>query len=531
MEYDSKTSVEFMSFVSTGFVFFCALAVLIYYIVPQKAKWIVLLTASYIFYALNNFKAIIFIFSSTLASYICSLCISKIADKYDVILKTIEDKAERKKLKAKCKSKKKVIAAIGLIFCIGILVIIKYTNFFILNINALLPKTARIPGVHIILPLGISFYTFQIASYIFDVYNGKYKAEKNFFHYALYVSWFPSILQGPISRYNELKNQFFEEEHHFDITACQFAIQRILWGFLKKLVIADRAAEVVTYIFSEYANLPWYITFTGLLFYSIKLYADFSGGMDVVLGVSELVGIRLSENFRQPFFSQTISEFWRRWHITLGTWMKDYVFYPFSLSKFASNLGFKISKINKHAGKIIPMCLANLLVFFLVGIWHGAEWHFIFYGLYNGLLIVLGIVFKPVFEKLILIFHIDIKKTWYKVFRILRTFLLINIGWVFDEVTDLNMSFSMLKQLFSFNTNSLIQNWKFDTFSELTIYTVVFFCMIWLVISVLKEKNIDVRKKIASFSLPSRWVIYLALILSVPFFQAANMVGFIYAQF
>ena len=253
--------------------------------------------------------------------------------------------------------------------------------------------------------------------------------------------------------------------------------------------------------------------------------------MDVVLGVSELVGIRLSENFRQPFFSQTISEFWRRWHITLGTWMKDYVFYPFSLSKFASNLGFKISKINKYAGKIIPMCLANLLVFFIVGIWHGAEWHFIFYGLYNGLLIVLGIVFKPIFEKLIVIFHINVKKSWYKVFRILRTFLLVNIGWVFDEVTDLKMSFSMLKQLFSFNTNSLIKNWKFDTFSELTIYTVIFFCMIWFVISILKERNIDVRKKIASFSLPLRWIIYLALVLCVPFFQAANMVGFIYAQF
>ena len=475
MEYDSEASVKTMSFVSTGFVFFCALVVLIYYLVPQKGKWIVLLAASYFFYALNNYKAIIFIFSSTLASYACSLCISKIADKYDAVLKSIEDKAERKKLKAECKSKKKFIAAIGLIFCIGILVVIKYTNFFISNINALVPESARLPGIHLLLPLGISFYTFQIASYIFDVYNGKYKAEKNFFHYALYVSWFPSILQGPISRYNELKNQFFEEEHHFDITACQFAIQRILWGFLKKLVIADRAAEVVTYIFSEYENLPWYITFTGLLFYSIKLYADFSGGMDVVLGVSELVGIRLSENFRQPFFSQTISEFWRRWHITLGTWMKDYVFYPFSLSKFASNLGFKISKINKYAGKIIPMCLANLLVFFIVGIWHGAEWHFIFYGLYNGLLIVLGIVFKPVFEKLIVILHIDVKKAWYKAFRILRTFLLVNIGWVFDEVTDLKMSFSMLKQLFSFNTNSLIKNWKFDTFSELTIYTVIFF--------------------------------------------------------
>ncbi len=520
-----------MSFVSTGFVFFCVLVVAAYYLVPQKRKWIVLLLANYVFYALNNVKAILFIFSSTLISYLSAVYISKISDNYDIKLKLLEDKIERKNLKKECKSKKKLIASLGLVFCFGILIIVKYTNFFISNINNFIPEYAKIPAIKIILPLGISFYTFQIASYIFDVYNGKYKAEKNFFHYALYVSWFPSLLQGPISRYNELKKQFFEEEHHFSITSCQYALQRILWGFLKKLVIADRAAEVVTYIFAEYTKLPWYITFVGLIFYSIKLYADFSGGMDVVIGVSELVGIKLPENFRQPFFSQSISEFWRRWHITLGTWMKDYIFYPFSLSKFASNMGKAIAKINKYAGKIIPMCIANLIVFFVVGVWHGAEWHFIVYGLYNGFLIVLGTVFKPFLEKIINIFHIDVKKTWYKIFRILRTFLLVNIGWVFDEVTDLKQSLSMLKQLFKFNTGNLISNWKFDTFSELTICTVVLFCLIWFIISVLKEKNIDVRKKIESFALPIRWIIYLALILSVPFFQAANMTGFIYAQF
>ncbi len=520
-----------MSFVSTGFVFFCAFVVITYYLVPQRVKWIVLLFASYVFYALNNVKAICFIFFSTLVSYLSALCVSKIAGNYDEKLKLLADKFERKKLKKECKSKKKLLAVLGLTFCFGILIVVKYTNFFISNINDFIPECAKLPGIKIILPLGISFYTFQIASYIFDVYNGKYKAEKNFFHYALYISWFPSILQGPISRYNELKKQFFEEGHHFDFSDCQFALQRILWGFLKKLVIADRAAEVVAYIFAEYESLPWYITFVGLVFYSIKLYADFSGGMDVVLGVSELVGIKLPENFRQPFFSQSIGEFWRRWHITLGTWMKDYIFYPFSLSKFAANLGKAISKINKYAGKIVPMCVANLLVFFIVGVWHGAEWHFVIYGLYNGFLIVLGTVFKPILEKITNIFHIDVKRTWYKIFRILRTFLLVNIGWVFDEVTDLRQSFSMLKQLFKFDTGSLISNWKFDTFSELTIYTVALFCLIWFVISVLKEKNIDVRRKIESFAIPVRWSIYLALILSVPFFQAANMAGFIYAQF
>ena len=166
-----------------------------------------------------------------------------------------------------------------------------------------------------------------------------------------------------------------------------------------------------------------------------------------------------------------------------------------------------------------------------MGVWHGAEWHFIVYGLYNGFLIVLGIVFKPVLEKIIDIFHIDVKNKWYKIFRILRTFLLINIGWVFDEVNDLGQSLSMLKQLFRFNTGNLISNWKFDTFSELTIYTVILFCLIWFITSVLKEKNVDIRKKIGSLALPIRWIIYLALILCVPFFQAANMAGFIYAQF
>ncbi len=180
--------------------------------------------------------------------------------------------------------------------------------------------------------------------------------------------------------------------------------------------------------------------------------------MDVVIGVSELMGIKLTENFRQPFFSQSIAEFWRRWHITLGTWMKDYVFYPYNLANFTNSMGKFLTKINKIAGKLIPACLGNLLVFFIVSVWHGAEWHFIVYGLYNGMLIVLGILFKPLFEKLIKFFHINIESRWWHGFRILRTFLLINIGWAFDDVTDLHMSTSMLKQLFSFGNGNLIQN-------------------------------------------------------------------------
>ena len=518
-----------MSFVSTGFVLFCFLTAVLYYAVPQKYKWIVLLAASYVFYALNNVKALAFIVASTLISYIAARKMTAIATECDEKRSATTDKAERKVIRNRYDAKKKRFAVLGIVLSFAILAVLKYTNFVVININALF--RTNISLFNFILPLGISFYTFQVTSYLFDVYNGKYEAEQNFFHYALYVSWFPSILQGPISRYDELKPQFFETEHYFSLENTQFAMQRILWGFLKKLVIADRATEVVTYIYGNHTTLPWYITFVGLLFYSIELYADFSGGMDVVLGVSELMGIKLAENFRQPFFSQSISEFWRRWHITLGTWMKDYVFYPYNLADSTNAMGKALSKISKSAGKLIPACIGNLLVFFIVGVWHGAEWHFVVYGLYNGMLIVLGILFKPLFEKLIVFFRINVNAWWWKGFRMLRTFLLVNIGWAFDDVADLHMSASMIRQLFSFTNGSLMQNWKFDTFSELTIYTVALFSAIWLIVSIMKEKGIDVRRFIAKQALPIRWAVYLALILSVPFFQAANMAGFIYAQF
>lgn len=523
-----------MSFTSTGFVLFVCLVTFFYYIFPQKIKWCVLLFFSYLFYAINNFKALFFILLSTVISFFIAKRMTELSKEFDLKLSFETDKQARKQLKAECKKRKKNFATIGLLVSFGILVILKYTNFFVINANSILEIIGinnKISLFNFILPLGISFYTFQIASYLFDVYNNKYQAEQNIFHYALYVSWFPSILQGPISRYNDLKIQFFEQEHKFSLQNTQFALQRILWGYLKKLVIADRAAEVVSYIFDNHTILPWYIMLVGLIFYSIELYADFSGGMDVVIGVSELMGIKLKENFKQPFFSQSISDFWRRWHITLGTWMKDYIFYPFSLSKTSMNIGKKLSSINKYAGKVVPMCIANILVFFIVGIWHGSEWHFIIYGLYNGFLIALGIVFKPVLEKLVLLFHINIKSKTYQLFRIIRTFILVNIGWAFDDVTDLKQSFSMLKQLFSFNTGNLINNFKFTTFSEKTIFTVLLFCIIWFFISLKKEKDINVRESIANLALPIRWCIYLALILSIPFFQAANMAGFIYAQF
>lgn len=526
-----------MDFTSTGFILFSAVALLIYYIVPQKKKWIVLLTSSYLFYAICSFKGLFIIVFSTIVSFfgakkissLTELC-DKLIEEKKILLEKDEFKTYRKEIKSKFKIKKKIISGFTITAILLILAFLKYSNFAITNINSFFGTKLQL--LKLILPIGISFYTFQIVSYIFDVYYGKYKAEKNLFHYALYVSYFPSIIQGPINRYNDLCKQFFEDEHRFSLEESQFALQRILWGLLKKLVIADRAADVVTYLFNNHDVLPWFMTWCGLIFYSIKLYADFSGAMDVTIGISNLFGIRLAENFRQPFFSQSIAEFWRRWHITLGTWMKDYVFYPFSLSNFSTGITKRFSVKAPYLARVIPSSIGNLIVFFIVGVWHGAEWHYIVYGLYNAFIIILGILLKQLFEKTTNILKIKTNSYGWKIFRIIRTFLLINIGWVFDDdTTGLPMSFSMIGRAFDFTTNKLFSNYHPYSYSKLTIITVLFFTTIWFLISVLKEKEIDVCKKISSLPLLLRWAIYLGLILATPFFQASQMAGFIYAQF
>lgn len=527
-----------MDFTSTGFLLFTALTVLIFYLFPQNKKWVVLLVSSYVFYALSSFKGLVFIFLSTVLSFLAAKkisaltekCDEKIANDTDAISEPNEKKQLKKKIRADFKRKKKIVLTLVLLACFGLLAVLKYSNFAVESLNSIFKL--KIPLCNFILPLGISFYTFQIASYIFDVYYGKYDSEKNFFHYALYVSYFPSIVQGPINRFNDLKKEFFETEHYFSLQETQFALQRIFWGLLKKLVIADRAADVVTYFFENHASLPWYMTFFGLFFYSIKLYADFSGAMDVTIGISNLMGIKLAENFRQPFFSQSISEFWRRWHITLGTWMKDYIFYPFSISKFCNKITTRLAQKHKILARTIPASIGNLIVFLIVGVWHGAEWHYVFYGLYNAFLIILEIVFKPLFDKMIKLLHINDKAFYWRIFRTLRTFFLVNLGWVFDDdTTGLPMSFSMLKRAFSFGTGSLATNYNPLTYTNLTIFTVLFFTGVWFIGSVLTERGVNVRQKIASFPLPIRWGFYLALILAIPFFQAANTAGFIYAQF
>ncbi|MEG1958145.1 MAG: MBOAT family O-acyltransferase [Lachnospiraceae bacterium] len=508
-----------MSFISMEFLIFVCVAVLGYYLIPKKCQWMWLLAFSYLFYMSVSIKIVFFLLFTTLTTYTAGMLLDRIQS-------TSEDKLVIKK------NKRRVII-LTLLLNFGMLAFLKYANFAIDNVNAIF--NSNFIHRNLLLPLGISFYTFQSMGYILDVYWGKYKPERNPFRFALFVSFFPQLLQGPIGRFDRLAHQFFET-HTFDLTRIQLGLQLMLWGYFKKIVIADRAATVVNKVFSEYTNYTGMTVVIAVLLYSVQLYADFSGGMDVVMGVAELFGIRLDANFKRPYFATSITDFWHRWHITLGTWMKDYVFYPLSLSKWMNRFGKKTKKIfGKKTGRVIPVALANVVVFLIVGVWHGAAWKYIAYGLYNGLIIAISNLIAPLYKKGFAISHINEKSRIWKLFQILRTFILVNISWYFDMAVSLTAAFVMMK-----NT---VKNFTFSTLTDGSLlmlgldkkdYVILILgCLVWFVISFLQEKGVSIRESVGAKPLVLRWGLYIALLFSIPAFGYVMVTtgGFIYAQF
>jgi len=234
----------------------------------------------------------------------------------------------------------------------------------------------------------MSFYTFHSVGYLMDVYRSKYPAEHNFCKYFTFISYFPHLLQGPFSRFDGLGKSIFEM-HSFSYDRLCEGCARIVWGFFKKVVIADQLGVVVSAITQHYTNYTGTHIFMSIIFYGIQLYADFSGYMDIMCGFSHILGIKLSENFEQPYFARTIDDFWRRWHITLGHWFRDYVFYPVSMGKVAQQIGRRArGKWGPKMGKLVPGYYALIFVWTATGLWHGASWTFLIWGWLNMLVIM-----------------------------------------------------------------------------------------------------------------------------------------------
>ena len=410
------------------------------------------------------------------------------------------------------------------------LAVIKYSNFEMENINSVLGLIGKEPigilGMR--LPLGISFFTFQSVSYAIDVYQGKYECEKNIFKMGLFVSFFPQLLQGPIGRYDRLGKQLYSG-HSFNLKNVEYGLQRIGWGLFKKVVIADRAAVLVLNVFNNYEAYSGFHYIMAVLMYSVDLYMDFSGGIDIVIGAAQMFGITMDENFRQPYFSKSIGEFWRRWHISLGTWMKDYIFYPVSMAGWMSALKKKLKKItSRKTATRVAMAIADLLVFALVGIWHGLGTNYLAWGVYNGVILAVSAILVDEYAVWKNKLHIDSQAGYWKMISLIRTLFIVTIGWIFDCTYTAGAAGELFIHLFAF--------WKTDlsviALTTTDIVVLLAGCLVLLLVDVLHEKNLEVRQMMGTKNYwvqVAFWTIVVQMIAC--FGRVASAGGFMYANF
>ncbi|MBQ6623435.1 MAG: MBOAT family protein [Mogibacterium sp.] len=446
-----------MTFTSLLFALFVAITIIAYYVLPLgKYQWVVLLAASYFFYVYNSYKYTAFILFTTITIYLATKAMDSITTKARATFKANKanwSKEEKSSFKKGVESRKKAILAATLILNFGILFLLKYFNFLaggLLNLVGKAPADGQI--ISLLLPLGISFYTFQATGCLIDVYRGTVDVEKNFFKFALFVSFFPQIVQGPISTFEHLGGQLFAH-HKAEWVRFKLGAELILWGLFKKLIIADRAVNTINQISGDYTAYRGEMIFFSVLLYALQLYADFSGGIDIARGIAKILGIDLELNFRQPYFSKSIGEYWRRWHITLGAWMKKYVFYSLAVSPLFLGSGTKIGKsgfgktaAGKHIAKVLPTAMASFIVFLLIGIWHGANSRYIGFGIWNGAVIAFSALMGPVYEAALKTLRIRTESAFWKLFQMIRTFVIVLIGYYFDIAPDFRGAMDMMKR-------------------------------------------------------------------------------------
>jgi len=443
-----------MQFTSIAFLLFAALTLFFYFALPKKMQWGVLLAASYVFYLFAGARYLLFISYTTLVTYLIARWLQARADAEDAYVaarRETMEKTERKAYRAREKKKRFRILTVGLFLGFGLLAVLKYTAFALSGVNAVLAlfSPAKVAVPSLLLPLGISFYTFQSMGYLIDVYRKKARAEQNLAKFALFVSFFPQLIQGPISRFDSLASQLFEP-HRFDGFRVRSGLCRVAWGFFKKVVVADTAMVAVKTLIGNDTKYSGVYVLLLILLYSVQIYGDFTGGIDITVGLSEMMGILLAENFNRPFSSRSTKEYWRRWHITMGTWFTDYVFYPLSVSGGMQRLSkFSRAKLGEKIGKRIPVYLATIVTWFLTGLWHGAGMNFIVWGLLNCAVILVSQELQPLYTRFQARFpRLTASKPWEK-WQMVRTFLLMGLIRSLDCYRDVGRTFRLWGSMFT----------------------------------------------------------------------------------
>lgn len=445
-----------MSLVSYEFIAFLAVLVLCYYLVPGRVQWVILLTASYVFYIWGGGVYALYPLATTLSTWFLAGKIGSLSRQSEEYIKEHKpNRKEKKRYTARIQKKQRRFMVLGLIFNFGILAVLKYGNVILNNVNG------EFSHVSFILPLGISYYTFQSMGYLVDVYCQKYEPEKNLARFGLFVAFFPQLVSGPVSSYEQLGKELYVP-HRFDKRHVKTGMERMIWGYLKKLVVADRLGPAVSMVISAPEVYDGIYVLFAMAGYVVWLYADFSGCMDIVLGAARMFGIRLCENFDRPFFSKSFGEFWRRWHMSLMKWLREYIFLPVSTSNFTRWISDRVSKRwGRGAGAKSRLYLSTIAVWLVSGIWHGASWEYVTWGMVNCTVLLASQELTGFYKRFHKRFAFS-NTRGYEYFQVMRTILLFTFVEMFSYYP-FKTVFAMLKSLVTASSVSQLWDGRFGT--------------------------------------------------------------------
>jgi D-alanyl-lipoteichoic acid acyltransferase DltB (MBOAT superfamily) len=528
-----------MVFTSFSFLIFLAATTLIYYIVPMRQyrdklpsgkrintsrhttslhpRGFVLLLASLVFYCFAGWEKLPFVLGTALLAWLCSRKISNLDEELEHGLANASNKEAEALLKYTHHDSRRRTLVLSIVLVLVIYFYCKYLPDLFAAISGILTGYGHGPISFwkVIVPLGLSYYTLSIIGYLLDVYWHKQKHEQNFLLFLLCVLYFPQILQGPISRYREMRKEFLNESP-FSSERLAHGVQLMLWGFFKKLVIADRLNLFVSGVVGSYPAYEGLIFWLTALMSTFQLYADFSGCMDIAAGVSEIFGIQIAKNFDHPFSSRSVAEWWRRWHITLCAWMRDYVFYPMTVSP---RLNRRMKNIRRRRGPKAAQTYRTIItlavVWLLTGLWHDIRLHYLIWGLYYAILLIVDTVLQP--KKLTAKLGIDSSSNAWQRFQMVRTTLIFSFGRLITVPGDFRISLSIFRSMFThFNPWVFWDGTLFTAGLDPSGFLLsLLLIALLLVVEHVQVKNGPLRDRIARMRLPVRWIIWYAALAGI----------------
>ena len=516
---------SFSSYFSTEYlVMLLPASVLLYALLPQRLRRWSLLLSSYVFFWAISGKLIAFLLFSTLSLHHFGIWLGRIQGELDGLLER-SPREMRKELKRQYTRKQRLVVAFALALHLGILLWLKYTPFFASNINILLGLLGierKVPIPSYVLPIGISFYTMQAASYLFDVYRQKVPADRNLFRLALYLSFFPLLMEGPICRYQQTAQQLWEAPP-LRYQNFMLGLQRMSYGLLKKILVADRLNLFIKTVFDHYEDYDGLVIAVAAVCYTIQLYMDFSGTMDLAVGAGRIFGFQIPENFQRPFFSRSIPEFWQRWHISLGTWFKDYIFYPMSMSKPLKKLTTKARKrLGSHYGPLVAGSIALFCVWLCNGLWHGAAWNYVFFGMYHFALILLGNLTEPLTVRWTGALGISRTSVPYRGFQMVRTGILVCIGELFFRANGLYNGLAMFHKMVTQFSLACIRSGSLFQIGmrKKDFLLVAVFLVVLVLVGIAQERGVHLGTRLRQSPVALRVAVYYAVLLALIIFGA-----------